>query len=126
MVDVIIAVEGQDAAAALDAMAAFFQQEFGARAQTREAEKARGMKGWPDPNWLAVYLAIPPTIAATIDLAQRARLVERVSAALEKARPLLAKAGGVIRIGTKRAFDFATVTAKDIVDALLDACDDGD
>jgi hypothetical protein len=123
MVDVIIEAEGLDAAAALNAMAAFLQEEFGVEAYARKAEKARGLQGF-DPDWLAVCLSIPPAIIATVDLAERAKLTERVSAVLEKARPLLTVAKGVIRVGAGRIYDIATVTAKDIVDALLDACDD--
>ena len=124
MTDIIIAAEGPEAEQALTRAAAFFEQEFGAKAEPHAMPPEAAQRGL-DPAWLAVALAMPPAIVATMQLTEKLRLIERTEAVLAEMRTALGKAGGVIRIGAKKTFDIATAKAREIIDALTEE-DSGD
>ena len=52
---------------------------------------------------------------------EKAQAVERTNAMLAAMRQRLGKASGVIRIGTVKTLDLATIKAKEFVDAILSA-----
>jgi hypothetical protein len=120
MVDVVVQAEGPNASDALRLAAAFFETEFGIKAQTRAVKTEEVQKGL-DPAWLGVFLAIPPAVLAVMDLAERAKLVERTNAMLAQMRVRLGSAAAVIRIGAGKTFDVATVKAKEFIEAIRSA-----
>ena len=124
MPDIIIAAEGPEAEQALSRATAFFEHEFGAKAEPHAITPEAARRGF-DPAWLAVVLALPPAIVATMELSEKLRLIERTEAVLAEMRTALGKAGGVIRIGAKKTFDIATAKAREIIDALTEE-DSGD
>jgi hypothetical protein len=123
MVDVVIEAEGDEAQQALADVAVFFTREFGATGVPQAPTPRAKQRGF-DPAWLAIALSVPSAILGTLELAERLRLIERITAMLEGQRARLGKAVGVIRIGdTRPPFDIATVKAQEIIDALSE---DGD
>ncbi len=123
MVEVVIQAEGPQAEKALGVAAAFFEREFDVKAKT-EIVELEGVRKGIDPNWVAVFIAIPGAIVALIQLDERLKLIERTETMLSEMRATLGKTAGVIRIGAKHKFDIATVKAREIIDAIREAKQD--
>jgi hypothetical protein len=120
MVTLVITAEGPNADQATAVAADFFKREFKVEAESQILSSREAEKSFPiEPGWIGVALAIPGAISASIQLNERLKLIERTSAMLDEMRRHLGHAGGVIRVGTVKALDIATVKAKDLVDAIL-------
>lgn len=117
MVTIVIQAEGPNADEALRLAAGFFETEFGIEAKTEPVAADKLEKGL-DPAWLAVLFAVPGAILATMELVQRARLIERTEAMLTQMRAKLGNATATIRIGASRSFNVATVKARELIDAI--------
>ena len=123
MITVVIAAEGPNAEKAAAVAANFFKEEFGVEARRKVSKSPENEKILEhiDPNWISAILTVPSAVVASIELDQRFKLIERTNAMLTEVRRRLGDAGGVIRIGTVKTLDITTATAKDIVDAILNA-----
>ena len=120
MVKVRIEAEGPQAQAALDEAAAFFEREFGVKAETQAIEPEGTRKG-DAVAWIAMLLTIPPAILATIQLEEKLKLIERTDELLTALRARLGKAAATIRIGAQQHCDVVTVKARELVDELIEA-----
>ena len=121
MVAIVIAAEGPNAEKATAVAADFFKEEFGVEAEIDILGPHKNEKIFEhiDPNWVAAILSIPGAVLSSIELNQRLKFIERANTILAEMRQRLGKASGVIRIGTVKTLDLATVKAKEFVDAIL-------
>ncbi|ADP72036.1 hypothetical protein Rvan_2828 [Rhodomicrobium vannielii ATCC 17100] len=128
MVAIVIAAEGPNAEKAAAVAADFFKEEFGVEAHIKVVGPDENEKFFEhiDPNWVAAILSIPGAILSSIELNQRLKLIERTNAMLTAIRQRLGTASGVIRIGSVKTLDLATIKAKELVDAILSAKEDGE
>lgn len=123
MAEIKIEVYGGYSKAARDLPVDFFAKEFGVEAAPSTLETDSPTKGLSLEGW-AVILSIPGAIVATMQLAERLKLIERTAIMLENMRAQLGSAAGVIHVGARHSFDIATAKARDLIEAI--AHDDGD
>lgn len=106
MRDLRLHLEGGDAEAAAAEIAALMEASFGRRPERARAGRSDGEGDKADPVAVAaLVLAIPGAALATMDLAERVRLREKLGRLIELARRLRRERGTVARLETGRGLE---------------------
>lgn len=122
-------IRGQNAAQAEQELQALFEAELGERAARLEAPAAaeRGATRSDPVAVAALILAIPSAILATMDLAQRLKLKQRVDRLLDWARSKRAADPGIeltLVTSDGRALPLDRAEAGEVLDALAKGGED--
>jgi hypothetical protein len=116
---------GGDAKAALEPVKAFFESEWGAKAEAAASSipAAPGEQAKDDALLAvaAIVLSLPGNILATLQLMEKAQLKARFSSALQELRAVLRDCRGdvVLRIGDK-TFDLRLASAEEVFDDIAE------
>lgn len=123
MADLILHVEGENRAAAANALDAFLSRRFG-RAPERQRETAASGSGQKDPATViaaaALVLALPGAVKDGLDIAERIGLLDKLRELIGLARKEQAERGVTIRIETAAGLKDLTVTSEgEALDAVI-------
>jgi len=124
---ITVTISGPNAPALATAVEAFLADSLATRAERLPPPEDQPIQRSDPLAVAALVLAVPGAIAATLDLAARARLAERIDRLLERVRGTAAPADSVrLTSGAAPELDLITAKRDEVLDRLEHAPDGTD
>ena len=113
---------GPNARAIIDTINAFSEKEWGIKAEVVEHQSEGKERDGTLLAIIAILLALPGSILATMQLLEKAKFKNRLAEMLATVRNLIQPPDdkATLRIGEYKTFDLATVTPEELIEALAE------